>query len=382
MPERHRILFLFSDTGGGHRSAMEAIIEALEGRYPDRYDAIRVDAFKEYAPPPLNRVPAAYPGMARHRRAWSLGYHAFDGVRRAKAITDATWPYIKPAVRRLIAERPADLIVSVHPLLTRPLLKALGPARPPFIVVVTDLVSAHAAWYQRQVDLCLVPTEAARWRALEFGMRPDQVQVIGLPVAHRFCAPAGDQATLRGELGWPNDRPMVLLVGGGEGMGPLYATARAIAEMGGNFGLAVVTGRNKRLRERLQEVTWEIPTFVYGFEDRMPMMMQAATLLVTKAGPGTIAEALNAGLPMVLYSRVPGQEDGNVAYVVTEGVGVWAPGPARTAAAVGEWLERPDELRKAVEVARTVARPGAADEVAGIIDKFLAGRRAKNRAAP
>lgn len=361
---------------------MEAIIEALEHRYPNRYETIPVDAFKEYAPPPLNRVPAAYPEMARHPRAWGLGYRALDGPRRARAITDATWPYVKPAVRRLVEEQPADLIVSVHPLLTGPLLKALGSKRPPFIVVVTDLVSAHAAWYQRQVDLCLVPTEAARWRALEFGMRPDQVRVIGLPVARRFCVPAADRAVIRAELGWPDDRPMVLLVGGGEGMGPLFDTARAIAEMGGSFGLAVVTGRNVRLREQLEKVDWEIPTFIYGFESRMPMMMQAATLLVTKAGPGTIAEALTAGLPMVLYSRVPGQEDGNVAYVVTEGVGVWAPGPVRTATAVGEWLERPEELQKAVDVARSVARPGAADEVAGIIDGFLTGRRPKSLAEP
>jgi 1,2-diacylglycerol 3-beta-galactosyltransferase len=382
MPERQRILFLFSDTGGGHRSAMEAIIEALEFRFPDRYETVPVDAFKEYAPPPLNRVPAAYPEMARHLRAWELGYRAFDGPRRAKAITDATWPYIRPAVRRLIDERPADLIVSVHPLLTGPLLRALGDDRPPFIVVVTDLVSAHAAWYQRQVDLCLVPTDAARWRALEFGMRPDQVQVIGLPVARRFSAPPPDPAIIRADLGWPDDRPMVLLVGGGEGMGPLFDTARAIAGNGGNFGLAVVTGRNAALREKLEQVDWEVPTFVYGFESRMPMMMQAATLLVTKAGPGTIAEALTAGLPMVLYSRVPGQEDGNVAYVVTEGVGVWAPGPRRTAAAVGNWLERPEDLQKAVDVARSVARPGAADEAAGIIDEFLAGRRSEGHAEP
>jgi len=382
MPERKRILFLFSDTGGGHRSAMEAIIEALNDRYPDRYESIPVDAFKDYAPPPLNRVPAAYPEMARHPRAWSLGYHAFDGPRRARAITTATWPYVKPAVRRLVEEQPADLIVSVHPLLTGPLLKALGSNRPPFIVVVTDLVSAHAAWYQRQVDLCLVPTEAARWRALEFGMRPDQVRVIGLPVARPFCMPGADRRAIRAELGWPDDRPMVLLVGGGEGMGPLYATARAIAGTGDHFGLAIVTGRNERLRAQLELVEWEVSAFIYGFERRMPMMMQAATLLVTKAGPGTIAEALNAGLPMVLYSRVPGQEDGNVAYVVTEGVGVWAPGPARTAAAVHAWLQSPDELDKAVAVARSVARPGAADEVAGIIHEFVAGRRSESDAMP
>jgi 1,2-diacylglycerol 3-beta-galactosyltransferase len=143
---------------------MEAIIEAVNDRYPDLYESIPVDAFKDYAPPPLNRVPAAYPEMARHPRAWSLGYHAFDGPRRARAITTATWPYVKPAVRRLVEEQPADLIVSVHPLLTGPLLKALGSKRPPFIVVVTDLVSAHAAWYQRKVDLCIVPTESPRCR--------------------------------------------------------------------------------------------------------------------------------------------------------------------------------------------------------------------------
>jgi 1,2-diacylglycerol 3-beta-galactosyltransferase len=154
-------------------------------------------------------------------------------------------------------------------------------------------------------------------------------------------------------------------------MGPLADTARAIAAAGGEFGLAVIAGRNERLRAELQAVDWPVPTFIYGFERRIPEMMQAATLLVTKAGPGTISEALNAGLPMVLYSRLPGQEDGNVRYVVDEGVGVWAPGPERTAAAVGRWLRDPQALAAASRRCREAARPNAARAVADCIVEML-----------
>jgi len=111
----------------------------------------------------------------------------------------------------------------------------------------------------------------------------------------------------------------------------------------------------------------------YGFEQRMPEMMQAATILVTKAGPSTIAEAANAGLPLVLYSCLPGQEEGNVEYVVTGGLGRWAPGPAQAAAAVRELLGNPADLERAAQACRRAARPQAAAEVADAVAECLVG---------
>jgi 1,2-diacylglycerol 3-beta-galactosyltransferase len=364
-------LFLFSDTGGGHRSVTEAIVEALEQAYPGRFQAEMVDVLTDYAPLPFNQLPRAYPQMVRSPRAWGWGFHALDGHRRAHALTAATWPYVRAAARRLVQERQADLIVATHPLLNAPILKALGPRRPPFITVVTDLVSGHALWFHHRTDLCLVPTESAYQRGIAFGMRPDQMQVVGLPVAQRFCQPSGDPIRLCAELGWPPELPMVLLVGGGEGMGPILKIARAIAACGERFGLAIVTGRNARLRERLEAEAWDTPTFIYGFEHRMPLMMQAASMLVTKAGPSTIAEAMNAGLPMILYSRLPGQEDGNVAFVVKQGVGVWAPGPRRAAAAVADWLSHPQKRNQAAAACRRSARPDAANTVASVLAQTL-----------
>lgn len=367
MAESKKALFLFSDTGGGHRSAAEAVAGAIENHMADECSVVMVDLFKEYAPPPFDLIPDSYPVMVRLPRAWRLGYKILDGHRRTRVLQEAVWPYMRPEAERLVSDHPADIVVAFHPLVSPLVLKALGSPRPPVITIVTDLISTHAFWYDKRVDLTLVPTEEAKQKALDCGLREDRVKVVGLPVDERFGGQPRDPETIREEFGWPADRPTVLLVGGSEGMGPLYETARAIASCDRKIALAVIAGRNRSLKERLERTDWEVPTFVYGFVDRMADMMQAARLLVTKAGPGTISEALIAGLPMVLYSRVPGQEEGNVDYVVSKAVGLWAPGSQATADAVARWIDHPEELHQAAEVCREIARPDAALKVAEIV---------------
>lgn len=366
-PDPPHILFLFSDTGGGHRSAAEAIIEALQLELGERVSTQMVDIIKAYAPRPLNRMPVLYPQMVRVPELWGLGFHLTDGKTQSRLITDTTWPYIRRSMRRLIAQHPSDLIVSVHPLANTPVLRALGRQRPPFITVVTDLVTAHAFWYDPSVDLCIVPTEGARQRALECKVAPEKVRVMGLPVADRFCQPPGDRLALRAKLGWPADLPIILLVGGGEGMGPLERNAEAIAQSGLPAALVVIAGRNQKLRQRLEARSWPIPTFIDGFVRNMPELMGAADILVTKAGPGTITEALNAGLPIILYSRLPGQEDGNVAYVTTEGAGIWAPDPRQVVEALRRWICQPETRLKAAQASRSLARPQSAREIARLL---------------
>jgi 1,2-diacylglycerol 3-beta-galactosyltransferase len=368
-----QILVLFSDTGGGHRSAAEAVVEALQAEHGGTFRYDMVDAFLAYAPYPLNKMPAWYPEMMRWPRAWALAFRASDGYGRSRALTATLWPWVQNAARQLVREHPADLILNFHPLFNAPVLRALGKRRPPFITVVTDLVSTHALWFHRRTDLCFVPTDLARYRGLMHGLPPERIQVVGLPVKKRFCVPPGDKAALRGRLGWPADLPLILLVGGAEGMGRLYETAREIDRVNNNCAIAVVAGRNEELRLRLQCTRWKLPAFAYGFVTEMPDLMRAADLLVTKAGPGTISEALNAGLPMVLYSRLPGQEDGNVHYVVEEGAGLWAPGPKRTAQAVAEMLANPARLEAAAASCRRLARPQAAERVARLSWEILQG---------
>jgi 1,2-diacylglycerol 3-beta-galactosyltransferase len=368
--QKPRILVLFSDTGGGHRSAAQAVIESLEDKHSGEFELDMVDVFRAYAPYPLNRAPELYPAMVKLPNLWGLGYRMVDGRRRAVFMMDTLWPWIRPAAKQLVREHPMDLGFCVHPLFSAPVIRVLGKHRPPFITAVTDLVTAPNYWFYRRVDVCVVPTEQVRWRALHNGLRPEQVKLLGLPISKKFAIPQ-HKNSMRTKLGWPQDRPIVLMVGGGEGMGPIYDTARQISYTSPECALVVIAGRNEKLKLRMEQADWPIPFFVYGFVTNMPDFMKAADILVTKAGPGTISEALACGLPMVLYSRIPGQEDGNVRYVVEEGVGRWAPGTERTARAVRRWIVNPKLRDSAAAACRRIARPNAADDIADLIWDWL-----------
>jgi len=371
MSQKPHILFLFSDTGGGHRSAAEAIIEAVHLQFGDAVTTEMVDVFKEYAPRPLNRMPDWYPYMVKAPHLWGASFRITDGRARARAITATIWPMAARAARRIIDNHPCDLVVTVHPFANSFILKALGPKHPPFITVVTDMVTTHALWFDQRADVICVPTETARQKAIEYHMPPEKVHVVGQPIAARYCVPSGSKAELRARLGWPQDKFIVLAVGGGEGMGPLAQTSRAIAEAGLDVALVVVAGRNERLKQSLEEFAWQIPAFIYGFTREMPDFMRAADVIVTKAGPGTIAEAVTAGLPVILYARLPGQEDGNVTFVRETGTGVWAPTPQRVVSTLTTWVKHPAERQKIVAACQRAACPDASNAIARLIGEQL-----------
>jgi 1,2-diacylglycerol 3-beta-galactosyltransferase len=365
--DKPHILFLFSDTGGGHRAATESIIEALHLEFGDAVTTEMVDFLKDYAPSPYNRLPEHYPDLVRVPELWGVGFLISDGRPQARIVTSTLWPYVRRAALRLVKEHPSDLLVSVHPLGTSFFLKALGSNRRPFITVVTDMVSTHALWYDQRADLTLVPTEMARQRALEYDMSPEKIQVVGQPVSQRVSQAGLGKKELRQKLGWDLEKSTILLVGGGEGMGPLKDTAVAIDESGLDVNLVIVTGRNTKLKGELESRKWDNPVHIYGFTSDMPDLMRASDVLVSKAGPGTIAEALIASLPIILYAKLPGQEDGNVRFVESVGAGVWAPDPLHVVRTLTRWICRPHEMEQVVQNCRLAAVPDASSRIARIL---------------
>lgn len=364
---RKKILFLFSDTGGGHRSATEAMIEALDLEFPGIFESAMVDFLVDYYPRPLNRAPEIYPPISRLPQAWGFSYKASNSRTRTRMLNQLSYPYLRRAAGRLVRENPADLIVSVHPLVNTNLMRAMRKSPRPFITVVTDMVTTHAFWYDRRADLVVVPTEQAKERGIHFGVPEGNLRVIGLPVADKFCRPVGDPLAFRDAQGWRRDLPVILLVGGGDGMGPVKRVAKAINEAALPATLVVICGRNAELKADLEALDWKMPAHLYGFTREMPAFMAASDMLLTKAGPGTISEAFIAGLPLVLYARLPGQEDGNVTYVIEEKAGVWAPRPREVVEAARHWVLDPAARAEASAASRRMARPEAARQIARLI---------------
>ncbi len=381
-----RVLLLFSDTGGGHRSAAEALVEAWSADHPGQVTPTMVDFFRDYTPFPFNRFGPSYPLVVKHfARAYAATFYASDTPRRAAAVMRACYRYVRPRLRGLLLEHPADVIVSVHPLVNHcvcRLMRETGLSRP-YVTVVTDLWTAHAFWFCPEATRIIVPTDGARSRALACGIAPGRIAVRGLPVARRFTEALGqveDRSMLCARLGLRQHGPVVLLIGGGDGMGPIFDLARAIeaatADLAAPPQLVVIAGRNAGLRERLQGVGWRIPVHIEGFVRNMPEWMAAADVLLTKAGPGTITEGLLSGLPLVLFGKVPGQEDGNVDFVVESGAGIWEPRPAAAAARLRDWLTPGNPaLAEMAQRARGLADPDAAAEIATDVLEVAASSR-------
>ncbi len=370
-----RFLFIFSDTGGGHRAAAQAVRDEMERLYGDAVAVDMADIFVEPRLWPFDRFPAWYRWMVGLDSVpWGIGYTVTDHPTVVETLTRLAWPYVRASLHRFLERHAADGIVLFHSVPGRALFHAVrqGLSSSPMAVVVLDLVGVHAMWFPPGADLYIVPTEAARQRALHWGVPPERLERVGMPVRRAFVE-ARDlpAAEARARLGLSPERPMALLVGGGEGMGPLEAIVRALARRRPAADLVAIVGRNDRLYERLRRLESPAPLRVERFVSDMHLWMRAADIVVTKAGPNTLSEALVAGVPLVIYSALRGQEWGNVGYVVENGAGLWAPRPAQAARAVGELLADPARRQALAARSRALACPQATERIAHRLVEWL-----------
>ncbi|HEY2518694.1 MAG TPA: glycosyltransferase [Streptosporangiaceae bacterium] len=370
------LLFLTADTGGGHRNAAQAVGHALDLAYPGRFAPALCDPLGGPGSPWLLRWVTGLYGPVIRLAPWLWGavYHACDsrlamGVLRRTLLRLAD----RTVAHAVKAHRPAA-IVSFHPLTGPAAVAARDLAAPgvPVVTVVTDLVSLHASWRYADVDLTIAPAACTARRRPSPG--PDQVRwaVAGPPVARDLgTGPLrdGERAALRQSLGLASNGLVILLTGGGEGSGGLARRAAAIVRRFADVQVVVVCGRNAPLQRRLERLATRSGgrLTVTGFVHDMADWLRCSDLVVTKAGPGTIAEATCCGTPLLLTSHVPGQEKGNAEFVTGAGAGRRVTGVRPLIAEIG----RLRQDRGAVEAMRSasarLAQPAAGTEIADLI---------------
>lgn len=373
------ILILMSDTGGGHRASAQALQAGFVERYGERFQVEIVELWRDYTPWPINQIPKSYSpivnrGLWFWKVIWAVSQHPW----LVNLVLKSAGLFVHRTLRQAFLDYKPDLVITVHPLMQQLPFASLRDWRGdvPFVTVITDLGTINPLWFFPKTDRCFVPTQEAYQQGLHAGLRAEQLVLSGLPIRPAFARPTLSRVELRLQLGLAEDRLTALVVSGGEGMGPVAVTAQALAERlaadGRHAQLVVICGRNERLRQELSRRRWPIPVHIQGFVQNMPEWMAASDCIVTKAGPGTIAEALISGLPILLSGFIPGQEEGNVPYVVDHGVGAYCPDPAEIAAAVSRWFgPDQDKLADMAQKAKALGHPQATftivEEIAGLI---------------
>lgn len=368
-----KILILMSDSGGGgHRASADALRDAISECYGAEVKVEMIDLWLDYTFPPLNQVPRGYRFLVDDAPwLYKLLYRVGEQPLAKEPLLRMASRLLSRPIGQVLRTSAPDLIMSVHPLMQAVPLRILRRTHRdiPFVTVVTDFIDVHPVWFDKHVTLCCVPSEAAYGLALKAGLQPEQVRVFGLPIRPAFAKPTLPKATLRESLGLQRDLPCVLLVSGGEGMGRLAEITQevtaALASDGQVRGqMVVICGRNERLEQELVSHPWPIPMFAKGYVDNVWDWMAACDVVITKAGPGTIAEALAMGLPILLCGYIPGQESANVPYVLKHGAGVFAEDPKMVAQVVSSWLgaERA-VMEQFAERSALLGRPQAAYQI-------------------
>jgi 1,2-diacylglycerol 3-beta-galactosyltransferase len=383
-----RALLLISDTGGGHRSAANAIAAALqEMSSPNSFEP-RIEDVAAHCAFPLTQLGLGYSMALRYAPpVYGALYYATNGRRRYRALVRFCEPLYRERLRDLFLSYRPDVIVSVHPLLNHAALRARDDARMqhvPVVTVITDLGKVHESWLVPDADAVVVPAREVYQRALSRGVPPARLHLLGHPIHPKFDDVTGSKAELRAQLKLSPDASIVMLMAGGEGGGKLLSTTLALARARMPIELVVVCGRNEHLEQKLGELAASLPTplHVLGFTNKIPEYFRAVDLLVTKAGPGTLAEANAAQLPVVVYDYVPGQERGNVDFVRHNDLGVIAlKSAAGVVSAVRTLIRAPDRLATIRHNQEIVAPRHSSRRIAALIAEMTAAGAVQTAAA-
>jgi processive 1,2-diacylglycerol beta-glucosyltransferase len=190
--------------------------------------------------------------------------------------------------------------------------------RHPFIVSIVTDFEAHALWMDPCVDLYCVAAEETKARLVARGAAAENVVATGIPIAAKFSSKP-DSRTVRKTLGLRDDQPVLLVLSGGFGMGPVAEILAELDKVPQPLQSVVVTGRNDDLRRKLATQNRKHPTHALGFAMNMHELMAVADLILTKPGGLTSSEALALGKPLFILNPIPGQEAANSDFLLERG---------------------------------------------------------------
>jgi processive 1,2-diacylglycerol beta-glucosyltransferase len=364
-----RILIMSASVGAGHLRAAEAVELALRRTRPDaivkNIDVLQMTnrlfrrLYGKFYLDLVNNAP----------HVLGYFYDILDQPARPDNQSDKLRLLLqklnlKPFIRFLQAE-PWDLVINTHFLPAEIIasLRQAGKLSVPQVTATTDF-ETHRLWVNQPCERYFTATDEGAVYLKSFGVPASDILVTGIPIHPVFSEPK-DRATLLAKHGLDDDRPVVLQLAGGFGVGPIEKLYRSLLTVEIPIQVVVVTGRNEELKTQLRKV--HAPARhrvkVMGFTKELDELMAVADLVVSKPGGLTTSETLARGAVMVIVTPTPGQETRNSDFLLENQAAVKVNNLATLPYKVSRLLADPKQMAQLRSNVRRVARPRAAFEV-------------------
>lgn len=366
-----RILVLAASVGAGHVRAAQAVELALRENHPD-FHIRNVDVLELTNTAFRRLYGKAYIDLV-NRAPHVLGYF-YDLLDKAPATGKQRSDRLRLSLEKLnlrkfirfLHDEPWDVIINTH-FLPAEIIASLRQQQKLDVkqVTVTTDFDTHRLWVNQPCDHYFTATEEGARYLSYWGVPADHITPAGIPIHPDFSRPK-ERAALLEKHGLAADRPILMQLAGGFGVGPIEKIYRAILETELPLQAVVVTGRNEDMRSQLEKV--EVPSRhrakVLGFTNEIDEFMQLADLVVSKPGGLTTSETLASGAGMVIVNPVPGQESRNSDFLLENGAAIKANNMATLPYKLTALLRDTSRLNRLKNNARSLGKPRAAFEIA------------------
>ena len=353
----------------GHRSASLAIEKAIKSQSPQT-QTLTLNAFNYVYPQGERIVNFFY--MFTIQRMPSIWAHLYDNpywVKKSQRLKKIIHYFNLPKLEALFNDFCPDGVVSTQafPCGMVADFKRIRGINLPLVAVLTDFVP-HSFWIYKTIDYYIVPSEEVKQKLIEKGVNSDRIKPLGIPFDPKFNQNL-NKFEIRKKLNLEDNLFTVLIMGGGQGLGPIKNVVKILENLKFNLQEIVVCGTNTRLhhwlKKRLKKYKKRI--FLLDYAENIEELMSAADLIITKPGGVTCAEALSKGLPMLIISPLPGQEANNTSYLIEQGAAIKVDKPADLIDVISDLHNHRQRLSELSNAASQISKPNAARDIAQLL---------------
>ena len=378
---RPKVLLVHASLGSGHRRAAQALHEVLQ----EQNVPADIQDLLSFLPLRLSSFyPACYDFMINDCRwLWKLLYNALDKPARPYAPGNSLlqkWQFTR--FLRFLQEQEFTHILSTHfasSALLTDWRKNQKLSNTKIYSIVTDHI-AHRCWKRTGLDHYFVPSEAVGRQLHSIGVPEESLTVSGIPVSKAFRE-LSLRAEARAAWACADGEKLFLVLCSGWNFKKTMLLLNELRSLQGPYRFLVSTGPDPVKEQKIQKLLKAQTNFtIFGFSPRIAEMMAAADLMISKPGGLIVSEGLAMGLPQILLSPIPGQEEANARYAESRGAAICVSGKKGALLnAVDQLLKDSNRLCSMQQAAKAAGRPCAATT---IIEKVLAEQTRKPQSEP
>ena len=364
-----KILLLYISEDSGHHCATLAIERALKKIDPF-LETLNINSFN-YTNPILEKViNQTYMSVVKRTpELWDYLYDNPKVMKQVQKLRDVIHRFNKSKLKTLLDEFKPDGVICTQAFpcgLIADYKKTFGLDMP-LIGVLTDY-APHSYWIFDNVDKYIVPSPETGQKLIINGIDPARIMPYGIPIDAKFQQSKAREDIFK-KLSLDPNVPVILIMGGTQGLGPIKELVMLLDRAPLALQMVIVCGTNKKLYRYLERHTRHTrkKALIFSFADNIDELMQVSTIIVTKPGGITTAEALAKGLPMLIVHPLPGQEAMNTKFLLKEGVAVKAENPSDVVIILEELLYNKTKLRLMSDRAKSLSKPESACRIAGLM---------------